>query len=62
MSVEHDEELVFEKVLDALELPDPDSATKEKIMKAVFFLMVLKEIGLFHASILGSLLDDLTNE
>jgi hypothetical protein len=62
MSMEQDEEFVFEKVLDALELPEPDSATKEKIMKAVFFILVAKEIGAFHTSIPGIFLDDLTNE
>lgn len=57
-----DEELVFEKVLDALDLPDPDSTTKEKIMRAVFFLLVVKEIGAFHVAIPGIILDDLINE
>lgn len=62
MSMEQDEELVFEKILDALELPEPDLATKEKIMKAVFFLLVAKEVGIFYAAIPGIFLDDLTNE
>ncbi|MDT7041747.1 hypothetical protein [Candidatus Nitronereus thalassa] len=60
--MEHDEELVFERVLDALDLPDPDRETKEKIMKTVFFILVAREIGMFHASIPGIFLDDLTNE
>ncbi len=57
-----DEEFVFERVLNALELPEPDTATKEKIMKAVFFLLVAKEIGVFHLAIPGILFDDLSNE
>jgi len=57
-----DEDLVFEQVLNALDLPEPDHATKERIMKAVYVLMVAKEIGLFHVSIPGILLDDTTYE
>ena len=60
--MEQDEALVFERVLDALELPEPDGATKEKIMKAVFFILVAREIGAFHASIPGIFLDALMNE
>ncbi|WP_447968502.1 hypothetical protein [Nitrospira sp. M1] len=58
----NDESLVFEQVLNALDLPDPDLVTKERIMKAVYLLMVAKEIGLFHVSIPGILLDDTTYE
>ena len=58
----NDEERVFEQVLDALDLPEPDTITKEKIMKAVFLLIVAKEIGSFHIAIPGILLDDTTYE
>ncbi len=57
-----DEQLVFEQVLDALEIPEPDHVTKERIMKAVFFLIVAKEIGAFYMSLPGILLDDSTYE
>lgn len=57
-----DEQLVFEQVLDALELPEPDHVTKERIMKAVFLLIVAREIGSFHMAIPGILLDDTTYE
>ena len=60
--MESEEELVFEKVLDSLDLPDPDAVVKEKIMKAVYFLLIAKEVGLFHAAIPGMLLDDITQE
>ncbi|GJL54848.1 MAG: hypothetical protein NPIRA02_19800 [Nitrospirales bacterium] len=58
----NDESFVFEQVLNALDLPEPDLVTKERIMKAVYLLMVAKEIGLFHVSIPGTLLDDTTYE
>ncbi|MCA9471703.1 MAG: hypothetical protein MRJ96_12185 [Nitrospirales bacterium] len=54
----NDEELVFEKVLDALELPEPDRMTKERVMKAVFLLLVAKEVGAFYLSIPLTLLSD----
>jgi len=57
-----DEDLVFEQVLDVLDLPEPDQITKERIMKAVYVLMVAKEIGLFHLSIPEILLSDRTYE
>ncbi|MDH3503969.1 MAG: hypothetical protein OEZ41_03025 [Nitrospirota bacterium] len=57
-----EEDLVFEQVLDALHIPEPDQRTKEQVMRAVFFLSVAKEIGAFHASIPGTLLDDLISE
>lgn len=53
-----DEQVLFERVLDALDLPEPDHFTKERIMKAVFFLIVAKEIGSFHLSIPWILLAD----
>jgi hypothetical protein len=40
-----DEEQLFEHVLDTLDIPEPDPATKAKIMKAVYFLTVAKEVG-----------------
>lgn len=58
----HAEEVIFDKVLNALDLPEPDSSLKKQIMKIVLFLLVVKEIGAFHASIPGMLLDDLTDE
>lgn len=58
----HDEELIFNNVLDALDLPEPDRFLKEQIMKMVLFLLVAKEIGVFHVSIPGMLLDDFTDE
>ena len=57
-----DEQLVFEQVLDALDLPEPDHVTKERIMKAVFLLLVAKEVGLFYMSTPGILLGDSTYE
>ena len=57
-----DERQTFEYVLDALDLPDPDHNTKNKIMKAVFLLTVAKEVGAFHASIPLTLFHDSTNE
>ncbi|MEO6203133.1 MAG: hypothetical protein ABIU05_21825 [Nitrospirales bacterium] len=57
-----EEDVVFEQVLDALHIPEPDQHTKEQVMKAVFFLSVAKEIGAFHASIPGTLLDDSISE
>jgi len=57
-----DEGFVFEKVLDALEAPEPDHALKDNIMKGVYFLMVGKEIGAFHASIPQILLNNTTEE
>lgn len=58
----NDEGRVFEKVLDALDAPEPDHALKDTIMKGVYFLMVAKEIGAFHASIPQILLNDTTEE
>ncbi len=58
----HDEELLFNNVLDALDLPEPDRIIKEQILKIVMFLLVAKEIGVFHTSIPGMLLDDFTDE
>ena len=46
-----DEQQTFEYVLDTLDIPEPDQTTKEKIMKAVYFLTVAKEVGAFNASI-----------
>jgi len=57
-----DEEQLFEHVLDTLNIPEPDLATKSKIMKAVYFLTVAKEVGAFQASIPITLFDDSTNE
>lgn len=57
-----EEQQVFEQVLDTLHIPEPDPATKEKLMKAVYFISVAKEIGAFHASIPGTLLDDSMSE
>ena len=54
----NEEELLFDQVLDALDLPEPDHVTKHSVMKAVFLLLVAKEIGLFHVSIPAILLDD----
>ena len=53
-----DEQVLFDQVLDALDLPEPDHAIKQRIMKAVFFLVVAKEIGIFHMSIPWILLAD----
>ena len=57
-----DEQQLFEHVLDSLPIPDPDQITKAKIMKAVYFLTVAKEVGAFHASIPVTLFDDSTDE
>ena len=57
-----DEELMFEHVLDSLDIPEPDQTTKDKIMKAVYFLTVAKEVGAYHASIPVTLFDDSTDE
>jgi len=57
-----DEAQLFEQVLDTLNIPEPDLATKAKIMKAVYFLNVAKEVGAFQASIPITLFDDSTNE
>ncbi|MDH4192608.1 MAG: hypothetical protein OEY80_02575 [Nitrospirota bacterium] len=57
-----DEKQVFNQVLENLNIPEPDPAMKEKIMKAVYLLSVAKEIGAFHASIPGTLLDDSMSE
>ena len=56
----HDEELIFDKVLDALDVPAPDRFLKEQILKMVILILVAKEIGVFHASIPGILFDDFT--
>lgn len=53
-----DEEQLFEHVLDTLDIPEPEPATKSKIMKAVYFLTVAKEVGAFQASIPITLFDD----
>lgn len=58
---DNDEELL-EHVLDRLNIPEPDLATKAKIMKAIYFLAVAKEVGAFQASIPITLFDDSTNE
>lgn len=57
-----EEDLVFEQVLDVLQIPEPDQHIKEQVMKAVFFLSVAREIGAFHASIPGTLLDSSISE
>jgi hypothetical protein len=57
-----DEQKLFEHVLDTLAIPEPDKSTKEKIMKAVYFLTVAKEVGAFHASIPVALFNDSTDE
>jgi len=53
-----EEQQTFEYVIDTLDIPEPDQTTKDKIMKAVYFLTVAKEIGAFHASIPITLLHD----
>ena len=57
-----DEQQTFEYVLDSLDIPDPDRATKDKIMKAVYLLTVAKEVGAFHASIPVTLFDNSSEE
>ena len=57
-----EEQQTLEYVLDSLDIPDPDRTTKDKIMKAVYFLTVAKEVGAFHASIPNTLLDDLSKD
>ena len=57
-----EEEQVFEHVLENLKIPEPDPATKEKIMKAVYFLTVAKEVGAFQASIPVTLFVDSTDD
>ncbi len=57
-----DEQQTFEYVLDSLDIPEPDQTTKNKIMKAVYFLNVAKEVGAFHASIPRTLFDDSNEE
>jgi hypothetical protein len=57
-----DEQQTFEYVLDALDIPAPDKTTKEKIMKAVYFLTVAKEVGAFNASIPITLFYNSTSE
>ncbi len=57
-----EEQQTFEYVLDSLDIPDPDRTTKDKIMKAVYFLTVAKEVGAFHASIPSTLFDDSNEE
>ena len=57
-----DEEQTFEYVLDSLDIPEPDQSIKDKIMKAVYFLTVAKEVGAFHASIPTTLFDDSRDE
>jgi hypothetical protein len=57
-----DEQQTFEYVLDTLDIPEPDPTTKEKIMKAVYFLTVAKEVGAFNASIPITLFHDSTSE
>lgn len=58
----NDEEQMFEHVLDTLDIPEPDQTTKEKIMKAVYFLTVAKEVGAFQASIPVTLFVDSTDD
>jgi len=58
----NDEEQMFEHVLEALDIPEPDQTTKKKIMKAVYFLTVAKEVGAFQASIPITLFDDSTDD
>ena len=57
-----EENLVFEQMLETLNIPAPDETTKEQIMKAVLALNVAKEIGAFHASIPEILIDDSSSE
>jgi hypothetical protein len=54
----NEEKIIFEKVMDLIRIPEPDSAIKQKIMKVVYFLMIVKEIAVFNLSIPSILLDD----
>lgn len=55
-----DEKMIFEKVLDLMEVPEPDNSIKQRIMKIISFLMVAKEVVVFNCSIPGILLDEKT--
>ena len=57
-----EEQQTFEYVLNSFDIPEPDQTTKDKVMKAVYFLTVAKEVGAFHASIPITLLNDSTSE
>ncbi|MBU0567244.1 hypothetical protein KJ693_03095 [bacterium] len=56
--MDNNEKIIFEKVLDLMEVPETDSSIKQKIMKIVFFLMVVREIVVFNCSIPGILVDE----
>ncbi len=53
-----EEKIIFEKILDLIKIPEPDNTTKQKIMRVVFFLMIVKEIAVFNLSIPSILMDD----
>lgn len=57
MKKEAEEKIIFEKMLDLIEVPAPDTSIKKKIMKTIYFLMVVKEIAEFSCSIPGTFLD-----
>ncbi|MGA1826012.1 MAG: hypothetical protein ACMUIP_15260 [bacterium] len=57
MKQETEEKIIFEKMLELIKVPPPDTSVKKKIMKTICFLMVMKEIALFSCSIPGVFLD-----
>lgn len=54
----NEEKLLFEKILDLIKIPEPDDTIKQKIIKVVFLLMIVKEIAVFNLSIPGIFMDD----
>lgn len=53
----NEEKLLFEKILDLIKIPEPDDTIKQKIIKVVFLLMIVKEIAVFNLSIPGIFMD-----
>jgi hypothetical protein len=57
--IDNDEKIIFDKVVDLIDIPEPDDLIKQKIMKLVCLLMVAKEVAVFNCSIPSILLDDI---
>lgn len=57
MNQKAEEKIIFEKMLDLIEVPPVDTSMKKKIMKTIYFLMVMKEVAVFSCSIPGAFFD-----